>query len=140
MHNPFHFKVFVDHHFLKNHKISCLPTKNDTQVDPFEHNLSVFVEDLNRTCQDNNPQYSDNKQYESSELSKNISGECLKELSDLDSFEASEEQSIFCSGKEMLKDVTVEQETKKVPQLPEDITDTILYGLLQVPEQKCYKS
>ena len=124
---PFCFKDFVDHHSLKNHILSCSPTKSDTQVDPFEHNLSICVEEPKRTHQDDNPQDSDNEQSELSELSRNISGDFLEELSDLDSFEASEGKSNSCSGKKMLKDIVVEQETKKVPQLPCGINGTMPY-------------
>ena len=96
---PFYFKVFVDHHLLKNHTISCSPTKSVNQVDPFEHNLSICVDELNRTRQDNNPQDSGDKQSELLGFLRSISGNSLEKLSDLDSFEASEENSIFCSGK-----------------------------------------
>ena len=105
--------------------------ESDTQVDPFEHNLSICVEELNRTRQDDNPQDSDDEQSELSELSRNISGNSLEELSDLDSFEASEGKSISCSGKKMLKDIVVEQETKKVPQLPYDISGTMSYQVVE---------
>lgn len=78
--SPFCFKELVDHHSLKNHIISCSPKKNDTQANPFEHNLSICVEELNRTCQGDNPQDRDDEQSESSGLSRNISGDSLEEL------------------------------------------------------------
>ena len=99
--------------------------ESDTQVDPFEHNLSICVEELNRTRQDDNPQDSDDEKSEVSELSRNISGDSPEKLSDLDSFEASEGKLISCSSKKMLKDIVVEQETKKVLQLPDDINGTM---------------
>ena len=122
---PFCFKDFVDHHSLKNHIIRFWPRKSDTQVGPFEHNLSICVEELNRIRQDDNPQDSDDEQSELSELSRNMSSDSLEELSHLDSFEASEGKSISCSGKKMLRDIVVEQETKKVPQLPYGINGTM---------------
>ena len=75
--------------------------KSDIQADPFEHN----------------PQNSNDGQFESLELPTNVSVDYLKELLDLDSFEAPEEEWISCSGKKMFKDVLVEQETEIVPQL-----------------------
>ena len=54
-----------------------------------------------------------------------MSSDSLEELSHLDSFEASEGKSISCSGKKMLRDIVVEQETKKVPQLPYGINGTM---------------
>ena len=64
-------------------------------------------------CQDDNLQDSDDEQSESLELSRNINGDSLEELSYLDSSETSEEKSNSRSGKKMLKDILVEQETKK---------------------------
>ena len=40
----------------------------DTRVHPFEHNLSIWFEELNRTRQYDNPHDSDDEQSESSEL------------------------------------------------------------------------
>ena len=65
-----------------------------------------------------NPQNSNDGQFESLELPTNVSVDYLKELLDLESFEAPEEEWISCSGKKMFKDVLVEQETEIVPQLP----------------------
>ena len=65
-----------------------------------------------------------------SELSRNITGDSLEELSDLDSSGASKEKLISCSGKKILKDVMVEQETKKVPQLPYSNNGTMLYEVV----------
>ena len=82
-------------------------------------------------CQDDNLQDSDDEQSESLELSRNINGDSLEEPSYLDSSETSEEKSNSRSGKKMLKDILVEQETKKVSQLPYN-TSTIA--------QRCYKN
>ena len=65
-----------------------------------------------------NPQNSNDGQFESLELPTNVSVDYLKELLDLESFEAPEEEWISCSDKKMFKDVLVEQETEIVPQLP----------------------
>ena len=45
-----------------------LPPPRDTRVHPFEHNLSIWFEELNRTRQYDNPHDSDDEQSESSEL------------------------------------------------------------------------
>ena len=121
---------FEDHHSMKNYIISCSQTESDTQVDPFEHNLFICVEELNRTRQDDNPQDSDDEKSEVSELSRNISGDSPEKLSNLDSFEASEGKSVSCSSKKMRKDIVVEQETKKVLQLPDDINGTMSYEVV----------
>ena len=134
---PFCFEDFVDHQSLKNHIIRCSPTKSDIQVYPFEHNLSIRVEEQNRTREDDNPQDNDGEESELSELSRIIKSNVLEELSDLDIFEASGGKSILCSGKKMLKDIVVKQETKKVPQLPYGINVTLSYDTLQAPEQNC---
>ena len=63
---PFCCKVFVDHYLLKNHIISYSPTKSNTQVDPFKYNLSIYIGELSRALQDDNPQDSDDEQSESS--------------------------------------------------------------------------
>ena len=77
-------------------------------------------------CQDDNLQDSDDEQSESLKLSRNINGDSLEEPSYLDSSETSEEKSNSRSGKKMLKDILVEQETKKVSQLPYNISGTML--------------
>ena len=103
----FCFKVFVDHFSLKTQLISCSPKKGIFKPILWTQSNHLY-----------NPQNSNDGQFESLELPTNVSVDYLKELLDLESFEAPGEEWISCSGKKMFKDVLVEQETEIVPQLP----------------------
>ena len=121
--------------------ISCSSTKSDTQVDPFEHNLSICVEELNRMHQDDNPQDNDNEQSELSQLSRNISGDSLEELLDLDSFEASlKESQSLAQVKRCSKTSWWNKRQKKFHNYLTTSMVPCHMKSSQAPEQNCYKN